>query len=130
LFQVPTLAVQNSVERKNMSTATSTVAVARSSGGARGGAIFGTILVSRLSHHLKEVLPHDAAAHVSNGLSGGFSQLAQLSPELKHDVLISYVRSFHDMFLVGIPFVVIAFFVALRLRETPLRDSTHRPVVE
>jgi EmrB/QacA subfamily drug resistance transporter len=130
LFQVPTLAVQNSVERKNMGTATSTVSFARSIGGALGGAIFGTILVSRLSHHLKEVLPHDAAAHVSNGLSGGFSQLAQLSPELKHDVLISYVRSFHDMFLVGIPFVVIAFFVALRLRETPLRDSTHRPVVE
>ncbi|HET8709075.1 MAG TPA: MFS transporter, partial [Candidatus Saccharimonadales bacterium] len=123
LFQVPTLAVQNSVDRRNMGTATSTVAFARSIGSALGGAIFGTILISRLTHHLHEVLPGQAAAHVSGGLSGGFSQLAHLSPALRYDVLISYVRSFHDMFLIGIPFVVVAFFIALMLRETPLRDS-------
>lgn len=129
LFQVPTLAVQNSVERKNMGTATSTVAFSRSIGGALGGAIFGSILISRLTHHLGEVLPAQVASHVSSGLGGGFSQLAKLSPELKHDVLTSYVHSFHDMFLVGIPFVLVAFFIALRLRETPLRDSNHRPPV-
>jgi EmrB/QacA subfamily drug resistance transporter len=130
LFQVPTLAVQNSVERKNMGTATSTVAFSRSIGGALGGAIFGTILISRLGTHLGETLPSQVAAHVSGGLSGGLSQLARLTPDLKLDVLTAYVRSFHDMFLIGIPFVVVAFVVALFLREAPLRDSSHRPPTE
>lgn len=124
LFQVPTLAVQNSVERKNMGTATSTVSFSRSIGSALGGAIFGTILITRLTGHLHEVLPAKVATHVSGGLSGGFSQLAHLSPTLRYDVLISYVKSFHDMFLIAIPFVVVALIVALRLREAPLRDST------
>jgi MFS family permease len=130
LFQVPTLAVQNSVERKNMGTATSTVAFSRSIGGALGGAIFGTILISRLGTHLGETLPSQVAAHVSGGLSGGLSQLARLTPDLKLDVLTAYVRSFHDMFLIGIPFVVVAFVVALFQREAPLRDSSHRPPTE
>lgn len=124
LFQVPTLAVQNSVERRNMGTATSTVAFSRSIGGALGGAIFGTILVSRLTHHLAEMLPGNVAHHVSGGLSGGFGQLASLPRALRLDVLTAYVRSFHDMFLIGIPFVLIAFVIALMLRETPLRSST------
>ncbi len=123
LFQVPTLAVQNSVDRSKMGTATSTVAFSRSIGSALGGAIFGTILITRLGHHLEQMLPNNVAAHVASGLSGGFSQLAQLSPELRFDVLTAYVRSFHDMFLIGIPFVVVAFIISLKLRETPLRDS-------
>jgi EmrB/QacA subfamily drug resistance transporter len=131
LFQVPTLAVQNSVDRRNMGTATSTVAFSRSIGSALGGAVFGTILISRLTHHLSDVLPAQAASHVTGGISGGFSQLAHLSPALRYDVLISYVRSFHDMFLIAIPFVVIALVVALFLREAPLRDSNaaaaHQP---
>ncbi len=130
LFQVPTLAVQNAVDRSKMGTATSTVAFSRSIGSALGGAIFGTILITRLGQHLKEVLPANAASHVTSGLSGGFSQLAHLPATVRYDVLVSYVRSFHDMFLIGIPFVVIALIIALRLRETPLRESNHRPVVE
>lgn len=132
LFQVPTLAVQNSVERKNMGTATSTVSFARSIGGALGGAIFGTILVSRLSSHLKEMLPGDVAGHVAGGLSGGLSQIATLSASLKHDVLTAYVHSFSDMFLIGIPFVAVAFVIALFLREAPLRDTHHaeKPVAD
>jgi EmrB/QacA subfamily drug resistance transporter len=125
LFQVPTLAVQNSVERKNMGTATSTVSFARSIGGALGGAIFGTILTSRLLHHLKDLLPAQAADKVSSGLGGGVHQLAQLPDLLRHDVLVAYVQAFHDMFLIGIPFVFAAFLIALFLREAPLRDSTH-----
>jgi EmrB/QacA subfamily drug resistance transporter len=124
LFQVPTLAVQNSVERKNLGTATSTVAFSRSIGSALGGAIFGTILISRLDYHLKEILPSSLVGHVASGLSSGLSQIAQLPANIKHDVLTGYVYAFHDMFLIGSPFVVIAFIVALFLRETPLRDST------
>lgn len=131
LFQVPTLAVQNSTARKDLGTATSTVAFFRSIGSALGGAIFGTILVARLNHHLAQTLPAHVADKVSSGLSGGFQQLAHLSPALRLDVLEAYVKSFHDMFLIGIPFVLAAFVVALFLRETPLRDThdEHPPVI-
>lgn len=124
LFQVPTLAVQNSVERQNMGTATSTVAFARSIGGALGGAIFGTILTSRLIHHLKAILPPDAASKVASGLGSGVHQVSSLSSMLRHDLLVAYVDAFRDMFLIGIPFVFVGFVIALFLRETPLRNST------
>lgn len=124
LFQVPTLAVQNSVERRNMGTATSTVAFARSIGGALGGAIFGTILISRLTSHLSNILPAGTASHVSSGLSSGLGQLAQLPSAIKMDVLTAYVKSFHDMFIIGIPFVLAGLLTALFLRETPLKTST------
>jgi EmrB/QacA subfamily drug resistance transporter len=126
LFQVPTLAVQNSTDRENLGTATSTVSFFRSIGSALGGAIFGTILISRLTHHLHEALPGAAGAKITGGLSGGLDQLARLPEGLRHSVLTAYVQSFRDMFLLAIPFVVVAFLVALKLREAPLRD-THEP---
>jgi hypothetical protein len=38
-------------------------------------------------------------------------------------VLHAYVASFHDMFMMAIPFALAAFAVSLFLREAPLRDS-------
>jgi predicted MFS family arabinose efflux permease len=126
LFQVPTLAVQNATPRENMGTATSTVTFFRSIGSALGGAIFGSILISRLTYHLSAALPGAAGSKVSGGLSGGLQQLAQLPEGIKNTVLNAYVQSFHDMFLIAIPFALLAFLVALNLREAPLRE-THEP---
>ena len=128
LFQVPSLATQNAVEYKNMGAATSTVSFARSVGGALGGAIFGTILIARLKTHLSDVLPSQVAHHLSGNLNGGTGQLASLPAGLKHDLLTAYVHSFHDMFIIGIPFVLLAFVIALFLREAPLRESTRGTV--
>jgi len=130
LMQVPTLAVQNSVEFRNMGTATAAVSFARSIGGALGGAIFGSILVSRLTHHLTQMLPPQAASHVSSGINSGIGQLDTLPDWLRHDVLVAYVEAFRDMFLIALPFVAAAFIVALLLRETPLRDTTQKAPVE
>ncbi|HEU5005150.1 MAG TPA: MDR family MFS transporter [Candidatus Saccharimonadales bacterium] len=124
-MQVATLAVQNSVERSQMGTATSSTTFFRSIGSSLGGAIFGTVLISRLTHHLSQNLPAASASQIStqNITTGGTSQLAHLPPQVQHDVLQAFVSSFHDMFLIGIPFALAAFITALFLREAPLRGS-------
>lgn len=128
LFQVPSLATQNSVEFKNMGAATSAVSFARSVGGALGGAIFGTILIARLKTHLGAILPANVANHVSGNLNAGTSQLTGLPGWLRHDLLTAYVHAFHDMFMISIPFVLAAFIIALFLREAPLRNTTRGDV--
>lgn len=124
-MQVATLAVQNSVARKQLGTATSSTTFFRSMGSALGGAVFGTILLARLSKHLAETLPSGAGAHLSaSSISANGTSMLQHAPlAIQQDVLQAFASSFHDMFLIGIPFAVAAFVVALFLRETPLRDS-------
>lgn len=124
-MQVPTLAIQNTVNRKFMGTATSSATFFRSMGSALGGAIFGTILISRLTHHLETLLPGaKGAGHiVSSSLQGGTSALAGAPAFVRNDVMQAFVNSFHDMFLLAIPFSIAAFLTALFLRETPLRNS-------
>lgn len=130
-MQVMTLSVQNSVDRSQLGTATSSTTFFRSIGSSLGGAIFGTVLISRLTAHLHQDLPPAAAAHISANhiVTTGTSQLSHLSPVLRHGVFQAFISSFHDMFLIGIPFAIGAFVVALFLRETPLRES-HAPLPE
>jgi EmrB/QacA subfamily drug resistance transporter len=124
-MQVPTLAVQNSTKRENLGTATSTVTFFRSIGSSLGGAIFGSILISRLTHYIQDALP-GAGKFTGTAVSSGVSNLP---PEVKQTVLNAYVHAFHDMFLLAVPIALSAFGVALFLRETPLRSST-REVAE
>jgi EmrB/QacA subfamily drug resistance transporter len=118
-MQVAMLAVQNSTDRADLGSATSTVTFFRSIGSSLGGAIFGTVLIARLTHHIQESIP-GAASFTKNAVTSG---VANLPTQVKHAVLQAYVTSFHDMFLLAIPFAVAAFVVALFLREAPLRDS-------
>lgn len=126
-MQVTVLSVQNSVERSQMGTATSSVTFFRTIGSSLGGAVFGTVLLSRLNTHLAQALP--AGAHVSAQqiTTSGTAGLQHLRPAVRHDILLAFVHSFHDMFLIGIPFALAAFVAALFLREAPLRDNADLP---
>lgn len=122
IMPVLTLAVQNAVERKHMGTATSTVTFFRSIGSSLGAAIFGTILLNRLAHHILTNLP-TAGSHISSNLKGSASSLTSLPPQTVHTVLVSYSQAFHDVFLFGIPFAIAAFVVTLFLKDSPLKTS-------
>lgn len=124
-MQVMTLAIQNSVARRELGTATSSATFFRSLGGSFGGAIFGTVLINRLVVHINEGVPANSglpAIDVSSIVGG--ADLKSLPPEMAGPVLEAFVRSFHDMFLYAIPFALAALIVALFLRETPLK-TTH-----
>jgi EmrB/QacA subfamily drug resistance transporter len=126
-LQIMTVAVQNAVDRKDLGTATSIVTFFRSVGGALGAAIFGAVLTARLNYHLHQLSPAASHAPVTSGsLQGGASQLHALPPAVQQVVLEAFTRSFHDIFLIGIPISLLAFLVALRLREVPLGTTTRR----
>lgn len=133
-MQIMTLAIQNSVDRRELGTATSSATFFRSLGSAFGGAIFGSILTSRLAHHLQQSLAASGAgsavAHLNiSNIQSGIG-LHHLSPSAANVVLQAFVHSFHDMFLLAIPVAALAFVVSLFLRETPLREEHTSSVSE
>ena len=124
-MQVMTLAVQNSVDRKDLGTATSVVIFSRTIGSSLGAAIFGAILTSRLTFHLQQAATGAGNLHLTaQSLSASPKILRALPPAVHQNVLEAFARSFHDVFLFGIPFAVAAFLVSLALRETPLKTTT------
>jgi EmrB/QacA subfamily drug resistance transporter len=121
-MQIMTLAIQNSVDRSDMGVATSSATFFRSLGSSLGGAIFGSILISRLTHYLSKSLPASAGKINIRAIESGGS-LKKLPAQAAHPVLLAFVHAFHDMFLLTLPFVLLAFVVALFLRDKPLRDA-------
>ena len=121
-MQVMTLAIQNSVDRRDMGAATSVATFFRSMGSSFGTAIFGAILTVRLNHHLQQLLPPNTGITAQN-IQASKEQLAAMQPQVTHAILEAFVRSFHDVFLWAVPFALLTFVVSLFLRETPLRGS-------
>jgi MFS family permease len=121
-MQVVVTAVQNSVDRRNMGVATASVTFFRSMGGAIGTALLGAILNIRLKHHLNEIV-----GAAQGGAPGGpietndVTAIRALPEPIKSWVLEAFTRSMDDVFLVAVPFMAIAFVIALTMREQPLK---------
>ncbi len=129
-MQTIMVAVQNSVDFRDMGTATSAVTFFRSMGGAIGTAVFGAVLSNRLAQHLREVFAGAVASGqaLPSGNATRNIQAIQALPEpVRGKVLLAFTEALHDVFLVGVPFVMLAFVVALFLKEIPLRTSTGAP---
>ncbi len=119
-MQVVVTAVQNSVDRSMMGAATASVAFFRTMGGAIGTALFGAILNTRLTHHLAEVVPAGASAGGQAPAVNDVTAIQRLPEPIKGFVLEAFTRSIDDVFLIAVPFMVVAFVLALTMREKPL----------
>ena len=121
-------AVQNAVEFRDLGSATSATTFFRQMGGTIGAAIFGAILANRLAVHLVEQLgPIATTAQASGRFDTNNVQAIQALPEpIKTSVLTAFTNALDDVFLVGVPVVVLAFIVALFLKEVPLRTAQRR----
>jgi len=121
-MQVVVTAVQNSVDRRNMGVATASVTFFRSMGGAIGTALLGAILNIRLKHHLSEIV--GAADQAPSGpiRTDDVTAIKVLPEPIKTWVLEAFTRSMDDVFLVAVPFMAVAFVIALTMREKPLRS--------
>ena len=121
-MQVVVTAVQNSVDRRNMGVATAAVTFFRSMGAAIGTALLGAILNIRLKHHLSEIVGA-APGHVPAGAinTNDVTAIRALPEPIKSWVLEAFTRSMDDVFLVAVPFMAVAFVIALTMHEKPLR---------
>ncbi len=125
-MQVMTLAVQNSIDVSQMGTATGLVTFFRSIGSAIGTAVFGVILITRLTYHLGKSLPSHIVTQVKGSVLSSLGGTGLNIPSsIMKTIINSFSLAFHDVFLAAIPFAVIAFILALLLKETPLRTTLH-----
>lgn len=123
-MQVMTVAVQNAVDRKDLGTATSVIIYFRTIGSALGAAIFGAILTSRLAFHLQaENVELASQKFTSGNLNSAAEAISTASPAVQQSITQAFAFSFQDIFLYAVPFAVVAFLVALMLREIPLRQT-------
>jgi EmrB/QacA subfamily drug resistance transporter len=122
-MQIIVTIVQNAVDKRNMGTATSSVAFFRSMGGTFGAAVFGAILSSRLAVHLADEFGGQAGGAATGGgdVSNNVEQIQQL-PEPAHAmVLQAFADALHDVFWWAIPVVFIALIVSFFIKEVPLK---------
>ena len=132
-MQTMVIALQNSVEFKDMGVATSSNTFFRSLGSVFGTALFGAVLTNRLAHYmvingmdLAQKNPAAAASltpGVREQLKNNTSVIWQLPAAARDSVLDAFVKSFHVVFLTAAPVIAVGFILALFMRETPLRTS-------
>jgi EmrB/QacA subfamily drug resistance transporter len=132
-MQTIVIALQNSVDFKDMGVATSSNTFFRSLGSVFGTALFGAILTNRLSHYMAANFAELAAKNPAaagaidptqlKAIQSNTGLIKTLPANVQTAVLDAFVHSFHIVFLTAAPVVALGFFVALFMRETPLRTS-------
>ncbi len=127
-MQTVVTAVQNAVDMRDLGVATSAITFFRSMGGAFGVALLGAVLNNRLTHHLAQELPAAAGPAAPKGdIANNVQAIQKLPPAIKGPVLDSFTLAMHDVFLVAVPFVLVAFVIAFLIPELELRTRASGP---
>ena len=135
-MQTIVIALQNSVDMKDLGIATSANTFFRSIGSTIGVALFGSLYASRLTINLpkgvEELAATNPAALVGatpeafEQLKNNTSVIATFTPELQAVIYHAFVQSFHVVFLAAVPLTAAGFVMALFLREVPLRTGAEQ----
>ena len=119
------LSVQNNVAQSDLGAASSLVSFFRSVGGSVGVSVLGALL------------SHQVATSVANGLArlgiqvdaheqGSIPDLATLPAPVRAVFEQAFGEATGHLFLVAVPFAVLAFVCVLFIREVPLRTTIFR----
>ncbi|MEU8230025.1 MDR family MFS transporter [Actinoplanes sp. NPDC048967] len=117
------LAVQNSVQLKDIGAASSTVAFFRSLGGTIGVSVLGAVLAHRVTDSITTQL---AAAGVPASSSGGDTSslnLAELPAAMQHIVRAAYGDATGHIFLISAAIAVVGVIAALLFKQITLRST-------
>lgn len=126
-MQVLVLTVQNTAAFDDLGVATSGVTFFRTIGSSFGAAIFGSLFANFLDSRIAAAL-----------LAGGAPPRAAESPQALHDlpvdqaapIVTAYADSLGQVFLFAAPVALVGFFVALLLKEVPLREMEAASAVD
>ena len=125
IMQVVVLVVQNAVPAADLGTATSTNNYFREVGAALGTAVFGTLFTTRLTENLTKVFTDAGASPEQAGEATSSidpSVLNSLPDTVKTGVVDAYADALAPVFWYLVPFIAIAFVLALFLKQIPLSD--------
>jgi EmrB/QacA subfamily drug resistance transporter len=115
IFPVVTTAVQNTVERHQIGTATAAGLMFRQVGGSISVALFGAIFAARMSAAMGE-----AGAGAVNVAELGPQMLAALPEAARANIAIAVSDSLHPVFWISLALVAIGLALTFILREVPL----------
>ncbi|SEI79468.1 drug resistance transporter, EmrB/QacA subfamily [Arthrobacter sp. yr096] len=122
LMQNLVLAVQNTVQAKDIGTASASVAFFRSVGGAIGVSVLGAIM----SNHVKDLAVEGMAAAgipVQGGASGASMDLADMPAPIADIMRAAYGDATAQIFLISAIISVVALLAVLFIKERPLRRT-------
>lgn len=122
MMQNLVLAAQNAVDITEIGVTSSLVAFSRSLGGAVGVSAFGAVLAHRVIDYLNSGL-EAAGLPAASGTGASVPDMASLPAPVRVIVENAYGDAIGDVFLVAVPFAVIAVIAALLIKEVPLRTS-------
>ncbi len=129
VMQVLVVAVQNSVSYDQLGTATSTATFFRTIGGAFGVSILNAVLNNRLFSELSKAHLPASASRVVRGSSiiVNPAEIYKLPPAARAPIILAFSHALQTVFLVSVPFAVLAFILSLFLKEIPLRTTAFKP---
>jgi EmrB/QacA subfamily drug resistance transporter len=125
VMQILVVAVQNAVPYEELGTATSGVTFFRMIGGSFGTAVFGAVFANLLVTNVVRALH---LGSVPPGLRSSLSaadpvSLSRLPPVVHAGVVAGMVHTIQTVFLIGVPFAIVAFGLSWLLPEVELRKS-------
>lgn len=119
------LAVQNNTAQSDMGAASSVVAFFRSMGGSVGVSVLGAVL----SHQVADTVARGLArmgVEQEPGESSSIPDLSTLPAPVRELFEHAFGTAIGHIFLVSVPFAVLAFVCVLFIREVPLRTTVLR----
>ena len=131
------LSVQNNTAPEDLGAASSVVAMFRSIGGSAGVAALGAVLAHQVTSSVKDglgallasgqVSPEQLAQMQHS--TGDIPDLGALPAPIRALYEASFGEAVGHLFMVAVPFAVVAFVCILFIKEVPLRTTTGAPSV-
>jgi EmrB/QacA subfamily drug resistance transporter len=124
VVQILVIAVQNSIEYRDLGAGTSAATFFRSIGASFGVAIIGSVFNSQLRDNLSRLLPAGPLPPGFNPTQvNGGSALASLPADIRDGYLRSYLESLQTVFFISVPVAAVAFILALLLPQVALKTT-------
>jgi EmrB/QacA subfamily drug resistance transporter len=123
LMQTLMVITQNAALDKHLGAATSAATFFRSVGGLFGVSLFGAAFTSHLAASLPDYIPRSSLAAVKEKVASlSPTAMKSLPPRIHADLIQAFSHALSKMFLIGVPFGIMAFVLTLLLEEIPLRE--------